>query len=131
MFGRKARLPIDINAEAMYDPDQKLKEFASEEEPKKEQSVAKRRIMEEMMKANIEAAQTKQKQYYDEKFGVSSCFTVGSTVLKKDFIRKKRRGGKLDYRWQGPYTITAALGKGLFQLKELHGDKVGSSRTSH
>jgi len=35
MFGRKARLPIDINAEAMYDPDQKLKEFASEEEPKK------------------------------------------------------------------------------------------------
>jgi len=26
MFGRKARLPIDINAEAMYDPDQKLKD---------------------------------------------------------------------------------------------------------
>jgi len=46
MFGRKARLPIDINAEAMYDPDQKLKESASEEEPKKEQSVAKRRKME-------------------------------------------------------------------------------------
>ena len=97
----------------------------------KEQSVNKRRKMEELVKANIEAAQTKQKQYYDEKFGASSCFTVGSTVLKKDFTRKKRRGGKLDYRWQGPYTITAALGKGLFQLKELHGDKVGSSRTSH
>ena len=87
--------------------------------------------MEELVKENIEAAQTKQKKYYDEKFGVSSCFSVGSTVLKKDFKRKKRRGGKLDYRWQGPYTITAALGKGLYQLKELNGDQVGSSCASY
>jgi len=50
------------------------------------------------------------------------CFSVGSTVLKKDFTRRKRRSGKLDYRWLGPYTITAALRKGLFQLKELKGD---------
>ena len=73
--------------------------------------------------------QAKQKKYYDEKFGVSSCFYFGSTVLKKDFTRKKR--GKLDYRWQGPYIITAALGKGLFQLKELHWDKVDSSCASY
>ena len=34
--------------------------------------------------------QAKQKKYYDEKFGASSCFYFGSTVLKKDFTRKKR-----------------------------------------
>ena len=119
-------MPVDIDAEANYDPDQKLKEFASKDEPNEEEVVAKRKTVEESVKVNIEAAQMKQKKYYDEKFGASSCFSVGSTVLKKDFMRKKQRGGKLDYRWQGPYTITAALGKGLFQLKELNGDKVGS-----
>ena len=131
MFGRRARLPVDVNMEPNYDPDQKLMEFASKDDPNEDQIVAKRRKMEELVKENIEAAQTKQKKYYDEKFGASSCFSVGSTVLKKDFKRKKRRGGKLDYRWQGPYTITAALGKGLYQLKELNGDQVGSSCASY
>ena len=100
-------MPVDINAEANYDPDQKLREFANKDEPNEEQNDAKRRKMEGLVKSNIEAAQAKQKKYYDEKFGASSCFRVGSTVLKKDFTRKKRKGGKLDYRWQGPYIITA------------------------
>ena len=42
----------------------------------------------------------------------------------KDFRRKKRKGGKLDYRWIGPYIIISSLGKGLFKLKELGTDKV-------
>ena len=39
-------------------------------------------------------------------------------------LRKKRRGGKLDDKWLGPYAVIAALGKGLFKLKEVNGDKV-------
>ena len=42
----------------------------------------------------------------------------------KDFKRKKREGGKLDNQWLGQYTITKALGKGLYELKEHKGDKV-------
>ena len=56
------------------------------------------------MKKNIEAAQ----EYYETKHGSSS---TGSLVWKKDFIRKKRCGGKLDYEW-------GAIGKGLFRLQE-------------
>ena len=41
MFGRRARLPVDINAEANYDPDQKLREFANKDEPNEEQNDAK------------------------------------------------------------------------------------------
>ena len=74
MFGRRARLPVDINTEANYDPVQKLREFASQDEPNEKQNDAKRRKMEELVKANIEATQAKQKKYYDEKFGASSCF---------------------------------------------------------
>ena len=44
----------------------------------------------------------------------------------KDFTRKKGQGGKLDFQWLRPYTITAALGKGLFQLKEKNDSKVCS-----
>jgi len=45
-------------------------------------------------------------------------------VLKKDFRRKRRRGGKMDYRWQGTFAITAVLGKGLYYLKERDRDQV-------
>lgn len=76
------------------------------------------------IQTNVEKAQKKQKESYDNKHNVGNCFGVGSLVLKKDFLRKKRRGGKLDDKWLGPYTVTAALGKGLFKLKEVNGDKV-------
>ena len=131
MFGRRAQLPVDVNMEPNFDPDQRLMEFASKDDPNEDQIVAKRRKMEELVKENIEAAQTKQMKYYDEQFGASSCFSVGSTVLKKDFKRKRRRSGKLDYRWKGLYTITVALGKGLYQLKELNVDQVGCSCASY
>ena len=42
----------------------------------------------------------------------------------KDFNRKKRKGGCLDFRWKGPYIITASLGKGLYRLREQNGEKV-------
>ena len=75
------------------------------------------------MKKNVEKAQRKQKEYYDEKDGASSCYTIGSLVYKKDFRRKKRRGGKLDNKWEGPFVIVASLGKGLFKLHEVNGTK--------
>ena len=48
---------------------------------------------------------------------MAECFGVGSAVLLKDFNRKKRKGGKLDFRWQGPFEIISSLGTGLFKLK--------------
>ena len=38
-------------------------------------------------------------------------------MLVKDFNRKKRKGGKLDYKWKGPYIITKSLGRGLYSLQ--------------
>ena len=55
---------------------------------------------------------------------MAECFGVGSTVLLKDFNRKKHKEGKLDFRWQGPFVIISSLGRGLFKLKELNGTKV-------
>ena len=38
-------------------------------------------------------------------------------MLIRDNKRKKRKGGKLDYRWLRPYEIVKSLGKGLYSLK--------------
>ena len=43
---------------------------------------------------------------------------IGAEVLKKDFRRQKRKGGKLDHRWLGPYTIAQDLGKGFYSLSD-------------
>ena len=124
MFGWMAILPVDINAVGNYYPDDMLKQFDEAKEPDEEESKAKRQKMEEIVKANIEKAQMKQKLHYDRKHGAGDLYTVGSQVLKKHFRRKKRQGGKLDYLWQDPFMITATLGNGLYRLKEVNGNKV-------
>lgn len=124
MFGRIARLPIDFNADSSYDADEKVEEFMDAESMNSFECASKRQKTEEDIKENIKKAQAKQKLYYDLKHGAATCFNVGSLVLKKDFRRAKRKGGKLDHRWQGPYIITGSLGRGLFKLKKLNGDEV-------
>ena len=68
-------------------------------------------------KNNIQLAQEKQKEQYDRKHCRPCKYKVGDHVLKKDFRRKKRKGGCLDYKWLGPYEIIRDGGKGFFALK--------------
>ena len=123
MFGRVARLPIDVNTETS-DLEGRVEEFEQCCDPSDEERECERRDMNDMIKANIAKAQKKQKEYYDKKHKVATCFNVGSNVLKKDFTRKKRKGGKLDYHWNGPYKIIASIGRGLFKLEEINNGKV-------
>ena len=44
---------------------------------------------------------------------------VGVQVLKKDFLSNKRKGGKLDPRWLGPYIITQKFSKGFYSLQSV------------
>ena len=93
MFGRQAKLPVDFNTEEDYDPDRKLEQHLASHDPSDEAVEMHRKVIEESVKTNVEKAQ---KKYYDTKHNASSCYTVGFLVWKKDFLRKKRRGGKLD-----------------------------------
>ena len=51
-------------------------------------------------------------------------FWGGIFSFIEDFNRKKCKGGKLDFHWQGPFMVISSLSKGLFKLKKLHGTKV-------
>ena len=96
----------------------KLEVFHEARSPDDQEIAAKRQKISEEVKQNIAKAQEKQKAYYDRKHG------AGASCEVEDFNRKKRRGGCLDFRWKGPYTIVASLGKGLYRLKEVNGEKV-------
>eukprot|EP00731_Ephydatia_muelleri_P019971 Em0012g796a len=56
----------------------------------------------------------------------------GTQVLTKDFRKKKRKGGKLDFPWVGPYLITKSLGKGFYELQSWGKGRVTTiPRVSH
>ena len=63
---------------------------------------AQRQELLQQVKANIKQAQDKQKEYFDHKHANPTAYSVGAKVLKKDFLRKKRKGGKMDTRFVGP-----------------------------
>ena len=72
----------------------------------------------ETAKQNILVAQLKQKENYDQKHAKPERFQVNQEVLKKDFTRKKTKGGKLKERYLGPYTITNVLPHGTYELAD-------------
>ena len=77
-----------------------------------------------MVKENIMAAQAKQKRDYDRKHAKPSLFRVGAIVLAKDYTRKKRKGGKLDTRWLGPFKIEKVLPRGgIYHIISANGSK--------
>jgi hypothetical protein len=75
------------------------------------------------VKDNIKIAQEKQKEQYDQKHCKPPKFAVGTKVLKKDFLRKKRKGGGMENKWLGPYIILKDLGKGFYKLCEIASGK--------
>ena len=72
-----------------------------------------------MAKEKIKAAQVKQKHYYDLKRYKAGVYALGSQVLLKDHTRKKRKGGKLQFRWLGPFSVTKQLRKGLYVITDV------------
>ena len=73
---------------------------------------------------NIGKAQEKQKKDYDKRHHDRDTFKVGSLVLRKDMTRKKRKGGKLDTKWTGPFKTIASLGHGLYQLSHYNNPEI-------
>ena len=56
-----------------------------------------------------------------KKHAKSKLFAAGQLVLKKDFRRKERKGGKLDFRYLGHFEIKRRLGNGVFELADCNG----------
>ena len=62
-----------------------------------------------MVRVRTERKHSKSRREYLIKDTDPSKFAVGTIVLKKDFCRKRRKGGCLDRRWIGPYKIVKRM----------------------
>ena len=132
MYGRKATMPVDIDMTA-ESPEDRLQKYlqAKELSPSKVKERATQRCeVLQQVKANIKQAQEKQKEYYDRKRANPSAYKIGGKVLKKDFCRKKRKGGKMDARFTGPYIITQNVGNGLYALQLIEDPTVVVERVN-
>ena len=130
MFGRCATLPIDLDVRAAL-PEEEASRFLGMQEPDQVKLAEEKERLLEEAKTNIIAAQARQKAAYDKKHAQSDRFQKGQLVLKKDFTRKKRKGGKLDTRFLGPYIIQRELRRGTYELVTEDGKSTVRATGTH
>ena len=94
MFGRRAIMPVDIE----IDKETPIINNEATSGVDIERLSEQRLKTLTMAKMLIQKAQKKQKDVYDRKHSLPNSFSIGEFVLKKDFKRKKRAGGKLETR---------------------------------
>ena len=75
-------------------------------------------------KHNITVAQKRQKEQYDRKHSRPQNFEIGTKVLKRDFLRRKRKGGAMDHKCLGPYEVVKNLSKGSFTLQNMESGQI-------
>ncbi|GJV94978.1 hypothetical protein Tco_1546555 [Tanacetum coccineum] len=73
--------------------------------------------------AAIQEAKTKAKmeKYYNARVRNTS-FRPGDLVYRNNEASHAEEGGKLGPKWEGPYEVTEALGKGAYKLRNRKGE---------
>ncbi|GJV93962.1 reverse transcriptase domain-containing protein [Tanacetum coccineum] len=62
-------------------------------------------------------------KYYNAKVRNTS-FKPGDLVYRKNEASRAEDTGKLEPKWEGPYEVTEALGKGSYRLKDRNGKEL-------
>jgi hypothetical protein len=127
MFGREARLPIDLTR-AKYTSEQQ-EELSFDDKVKKMLEMQK--TLHDKARENIHNAQERQKKQYDAKHNSRTNLKVGDKVLVQEMKNEGRKGGKLDVQFKGPYVIAEDLGKGRFRLANEDGVTLKKSVNCH
>ena len=129
MYGREARLPIDVTLQASSESQQ---EQEIDLETKVERMLEVQKKLHENALANIQKAQSDQKQQYDAKHNTHTKLKIGDMVLVESKKNDGRKGGKLEINFKGgPYTIAEDVGKGLFRLKDAKGKLLKTAINCH
>ena len=115
LYGREARLPIDVSF--------KLPERFKFGKKFKEELEECRRIV----SARVEDAQQRQKYDYDKRH-FSSSYNIGDEVMLYRPTRKFGKSEKLFRNYQGPYRIVKKIGKVSYELKSIKHPKRKNKR---
>nr|GEV10538.1 reverse transcriptase domain-containing protein [Tanacetum cinerariifolium] len=79
-------------------------------------------LEEKREKDAIQEARNKAKMegYYNARVR-STSFRPGDFVYRNNEASHAEDGGKLEHKWEGPYEVTEALGKGAYRLRDRNG----------
>ncbi|GJQ89434.1 hypothetical protein Tco_0000573 [Tanacetum coccineum] len=79
-------------------------------------------LVERREQVEIREARSKAKmeRYYNSKVRNTS-FKPGDLVYRNNDASHARDSGKLGHKWEGPYKVTEALGKGAYKPKDPDG----------
>ncbi|CAC5393491.1 unnamed protein product [Mytilus coruscus] len=115
MYARKQILINEKGIGPIFQPNEINEEMVDE-------LVARRKIIENKIRENVQMAQQRQKVNYDKRLNVSEqTYVEGQKVLLKNFRHKAGLATVQQLRYQGPYLIKKYCGKGNFtNLKLLY-----------
>nr|GEX53582.1 hypothetical protein [Tanacetum cinerariifolium] len=85
-------------------------------------------LEERIEQAAIHDAKSKAKieMYYNSKVRNTS-FKLGDVVYRNNDASRAEDTGKLGPKWEGPYKVTEALGKGAYKLRDLDGKQLSQT----
>jgi hypothetical protein len=121
MFGRNAKLPIDIFYKSLTSEEQNSVRETDRESPTIEQKYVKE-LSEYLKKiylvasTNQEIKMEKAKIWYDRQ-ATKPTFKQGDLVLVRNSQSKIGKSKKLSYRFNGPYEIVEVIGELNYKLK--------------
>ena len=114
MFGRQARLPVDLVYGTRVD-----------QTPVSEYALATKHALEEayrLVREKLDATHCLQKSYYDKKVH-GKPFMVGDLVWLHSPVVPRGHSKKLHHPWSGPYRVTTKLSESDYRVKKLTGRK--------
>ncbi|GJZ39734.1 reverse transcriptase domain-containing protein [Tanacetum coccineum] len=68
-------------------------------------------------------SKAKMEKYYNSKVR-STSFKPGDLVYRSNDASRAKEVGKLGPKWEGPYEVTEALGRGAYKLRDRDGKKL-------
>nr|GEX55202.1 reverse transcriptase domain-containing protein [Tanacetum cinerariifolium] len=72
-------------------------------------------------------SKAKMKKHYNSKV-CNTSFTLGDFVYRSSEASHAEGEGKLGPKWEGPYEVTKALGKGAYKLRDRNGKLLSRTR---
>ena len=118
VYGREARLPVDVEHSVNELPDQDIGQNGVIEFMEQMDTI--RAAVFDSVSKNIKDAQEQQKAAYDKRHS-PELFAIDDRVLLKNLVRHDRKGGKFTERWTGPYQVAKVCGKNTYLLKGEQG----------
>ena len=117
-YGRQATLPIELQMITL--PNTNDGNFETDLNIRIYESIYVINDKRLQAKENIEIAQEKQKQRHDQNLPQNE-YNTGDKVLVYRSRLDKQWSGKLEPKWDGPYTIHQKLNNGAYQLSDANG----------